>query len=289
MPSRRDFLRWASLAAGGCLTGTLGYAFGVEPHWIEYVERDLPIAYLPLELAGRTLVHLSDLHVGPRVADAYLLEVFARVVERKADFIVYTGDLAESEPGMLRHAERIYAQGPRGRLATLGVLGNHDYGRGASEYRLAADMAAMLGECGIRILRNQVANVAGLQVIGLDDLWARRFEPGVAFQDWDPARASLALSHNPDSADRPGWGRYRGWILAGHTHGGQCKAPFLTPPRLPVRNKRYIAGEVPLADGRRLYISRGVGHLMQARFNVRPEATFFRLRQAAPGDRGTSG
>jgi uncharacterized protein len=78
--------------------------------------------------------------------------------------------------------------------------------------------------------------------------------------------------------DLPGWSGYEGWILSGHTHGGQCKPPFLPPPLLPVRNRRYTAGEFELAGGRRLYISRGVGHLLQVRFNVRPEVTIFEMR-----------
>jgi predicted MPP superfamily phosphohydrolase len=75
-------------------------------------------------------------------------------------------------------------------------------------------------------------------------------------------------------------GKHDGWILSGHTHGGQCKPPFLTPPLLPVRNRRYTAGEFALDGGRRLYISRGVGHLRQVRFNVRPEVTVFELHSA---------
>ncbi|MCX6880478.1 MAG: hypothetical protein NTW21_42740 [Verrucomicrobia bacterium] len=73
---------------------------------------------------------------------------------------------------------------------------------------------------------------------------------------------------------------YMGWILAGHTHGGQCKPPFLPPPLLPVRNRRYVAGEYPLAGSRSLYVSRGVGHLIQVRFNVRPEITLFQMTRA---------
>jgi predicted MPP superfamily phosphohydrolase len=92
--------------------------------------------------------------------------------------------------------------------------------------------------------------------------------------------AALALSHNPDTADLPGWDAYSGWILAGHTHGGQCKPPFLPPPLLPVQNRRYSAGEFALSGGRRLYISRGLGHLLTVRFNVRPEITMFRLERA---------
>lgn len=96
----------------------------------------------------------------------------------------------------------------------------------------------------------------------------------------DTDAAQIALCHNPDVADLPVWNGYQGWILAGHTHGGQCKAPFLPPPLLPVKNKRYAAGAVDLSDGRTLYINRALGHLIQVRFNVRPEITLFELVQA---------
>ena len=56
------------------------------------------------------------------------------------------------------------------------------------------------------------------------------------------------------------------------------KPPFLPPPVLPVRNKRYTSGEFSLGNGRFMYINRGLGHLIEARFNVRPELTLFTLR-----------
>jgi hypothetical protein len=47
-----------------------------------------------------------------------------------------------------------------------------------------------------------------------------------------------------------------------------------------VKNRRYTAGEFELTGGRRMYISRGVGHVLQVRFNVRPEVTVFHLQAA---------
>lgn len=119
--------------------------------------------------------------------------------------------------------------------------------------------------------------MAGLQIAGVDDLWSPNFAPEQVVPTLDAARAALVLCHNPDAMDRPDWAGYRGWILAGHTHGGQCKPPFLPPPLTPVVNKRYTAGEFDLFDGRRLYINRGLGYLHRIRFNVRPEITVFTL------------
>ena len=169
----------------------------------------------------------------------------------------------------------------QGRLATVGILGNHDYGRGWNEPVVAARVVAEAERAGVRMLRNETFSVAGLDLIGVDDLWARRGDPVAALRARS-SDAALVLVHNPDAADQQPWPDYRGWMLAGHTHGGQCKPPFLPPPLLPVQNRRYVSGAVPVDAARTLYISRGVGHLIQARFNVRPEITLFTLRRAVP-------
>jgi predicted MPP superfamily phosphohydrolase len=235
---------------------------------------------MPEHLLGKRLVHLSDLHIGPRVSDDYLLSVFKRVKKLTPDIVVYTGDFTSYYPGIYQHAGRMMEHLPRGQQATLGILGNHDYGPGWAHPEIAARIANLVEGRGIRILRNEVADVEGLQVVGLDDLWAHRFRPGEALPKVDPQRASIVLSHNPDTVDKPGWGDYKGWVLSGHTHGGQCKPPFLPPPLLPVENRNYTSGAFLLEGGRNMYISRGVGHLLQARFNVRPEVTVFTLARA---------
>ena len=57
--SRRQFLGSALAVAG--LTAL--YTWRIEPHWLELVYRDLPIANLPPSLAGKRLVQLSDIHI----------------------------------------------------------------------------------------------------------------------------------------------------------------------------------------------------------------------------------
>jgi len=279
MLSRRHFLTGSlAVAASGIAAGL--YTWQVEPHWLELVERPLPIQSLPEALIGKRLVQLSDLHVGPRVADEYLLATFERVAALQPDIVAYTGDLTTYHTEVFAHAERIYAHLPKGRLATVGILGNHDYGPRWSHRETAARLADIFRAAGVQVLRNEVTEVARLQIVGMDDLWARQFRPAQALAAIDSTRAVLALSHNPDTVDLPGWDNFHGWILGGHTHGGQCKPPFLPPPVLPVQNRLYTCGEFALSGERKIYISRGVGHLLQVRFNVRPEVTVFELQSA---------
>ena len=277
--TRRGFLRAAVATATASAFGGL-YTWRIEPHWLEIVRRPLPIRGLPEPLIGRSLVQLSDLHVGPRVADDYVLDSFRRVQALKPDIVVFTGDFTSYHPEIIDQVRTVYDHVPHGRLATVGIFGNHDYGPGWAHPEVADRIGTELTLRGIQLLRNSSRYVAGLTIVGLDDLWAGRFAPELILPGLGREQPSLVLSHNPDTVDQPGWGAYAGWVLGGHTHGGQCKPPFLPPPLLPVRNRRYTAGIFDVRGGRRLYINRGVGHLIQVRFNVRPEVTVFDLQRA---------
>ena len=267
MTSRRRFL---TVATAGAAAAAGLYTWRIEPHWLEIVRRPLPVRGLPPRLAGRTLVQISDLHVGPRVSDSYVLDAFARVAALQPDLVVFTGDFISYHDRWRDQVREIYPHFPKGRLATLAVLGNHDYGRAWSDPEVAQELVDIVQPFGISVLRNDVHDVEGLQVAGLDDLWAGRFRPYAPLRALDSRRAAIVLSHNPDTVDLPVWEDYDGWILSGHTHGGQCKPPFLPPPLLPVTNRRYTSGEFELPEGRRLRQPR-VGHLLQVASTSAPK------------------
>ena len=281
--SRRKWLSrlgWASAAAALGLVPAAAYAHWIEPHWLDIVERDLPISKLPRHWQGKRLAHVSDIHVGPRVSDDYSIKSFQRLANLKPDVVVVTGDfVSHFKRGGISadQVHAVYSHLPQGAAATLGILGNHDYGPTWSDAKEARKIAGLMTDHGVKILRNETVDVNGLEIIGLDELWAGRCDAAAGLETSSPDAARLVLCHNPDAADRDMWGGYQGWILAGHTHGGQCRSPFLPPFILPVANKRYTAGEIDLYDGRHLYISRGLGHSIALRFNVRPEITLFRL------------
>jgi predicted MPP superfamily phosphohydrolase len=250
----------------------------MEPYWVEYVWRDLDIEFLPRRWEGRKLVHISDLHVGPSVDSGYLENVFHSIGKIEAEIIVITGDHISYRTGEeIDQLRKVLTKFPKGSKQAVAILGNHDYGPGWADFEVANEVRGALGDMGIIVLRNESIDIDGLNIVGMDDLWADNFFPEKALRGWDPSYPSVVLCHNPDALDTPGWSDYQGWILSGHTHGGQCKPPFLPPPVLPISNVKYASGEIPLRGGRKLYVNRGVGHLIPVRFNVRPEVTIFRL------------
>ena len=277
--SRRRWLKWMVRTACVAAAGACVYTRYIEPFWVEVVQRPLPIRHLPASMHGRKLVQLSDLHIGPQVSDSYLCQTFRLVDELQPDYIVITGDfmtLSGAQPPW-DQLEAVLPQLPHGQRGTIGILGNHDYGIDWWQPEIPIRLCQMAESHGVRMLRNGWGNLDELRVAGFDVKWGPKFNPLPTMKLWDPQQPSLVLCHNPDVLDLPVWAGYQGWTLSGHTHGGQCKPPFLPPPLLPVANKLYTAGEFTLQGGRRLYINRGLGHLLKVRFNVRPEITVFTL------------
>lgn len=279
--TRRRVLQ--TLAAGALASfGTYGWATTIEPHWVEVVERPLPLAGLPKPLVGKRLIQLSDLHVGQVEID-YLVDAFRSVAKLNPDLLAITGDFVDHDyPSAQSDLAQVLAALPTPTLGAFACLGNHDYhsGRGWRNVALANRVAATATAAGIRVLCDESVEIDGLTIVGLDDLWSPRFQGSGAIDRIRYDRDALCLCHNPDASDFGVWGAFRGTTLSGHTHGGQCKPPFLPPPMLPVRNRRYIAGPYDLTPGRRLYVNRGIGHTLKARFNCRPEITAFTLIRA---------
>ncbi|PZD76905.1 metallophosphoesterase [Mesonia sp. K7] len=269
------------------LLGTLGlglissvYSWQIEPFWLEFVKLKMPVKNLPDHLVGKTLMQISDIHIGNRFDYQYIIDSFKRAQQLNPDFVVYTGDyISYEDKAQLSQLSEVLKYAVRGKLGTLGILGNHDYGHNWSQQEVANKITELLEEAGITVLNNKQEQINGLNIIGFDDYWGLNFKPEKVMKDYDETKANIVLCHNPDVCDIDVWKNHKGWILSGHTHGGQFKSPFLPPPIVPVKNKKYTSGIINLEDGRTLYINRALGHLWQVRFNVRPEITIFELQK----------
>ncbi len=278
--NRRKFLKrtfWGTVGVG-FVSGI--YAWQIEPFWLEIVKHKMPLKNLPDHLVGKTVMQISDMHVGNRFDYQFLIESMQKAQKLNPDFVVYTGDYVSYETNQqIEQLNVVLKHAVLGKIGTFGILGNHDYGKNWAEQEVADKITVQLEMAGIHVLSNKSFEVNGLTFLGFDDYWGLNFGPEELMRNHDPQKPTIALCHNPDVCDLDVWHGYKSWILSGHTHGGQVKAPFLDPFVLPVKNERYTSGEIDLKDGRTLYINRALGHLWQVRFNVRPEITVFRLEK----------
>lgn len=257
------------------------YSWQVEPFWLEFVHKKMPIKNLPKELEGKRLMQISDLHVGTRFDWQFLIDSFEKAKKLRPDFVVYTGDFVQhGNENERKDLEIVLKNAVYGKLGTLGILGNHDYGISWSENEVADEIVRIAENAGIKMLLNESIEISGLNFIGFEDLWSNRFFPEKVMNKYAAEKANLVLCHNPDACDLDIWNTYQGWILSGHTHGGQCRIPGIVTPLLPVKNRKYISGEIELEDGKTLYINRALGHSYQVRFMVRPEITLFTLTKS---------
>jgi predicted MPP superfamily phosphohydrolase len=276
---RRDFIKKSILTSFSLSLLSGLYAWQIEPFWLEFVRLEMPLTNLPEELKSKTLMQISDLHVGSRFDYQFIIQSLEEASKHKPDFVVYTGDFVHLSNGKVEYEklDKVLKHLTKGSIGTIAVLGNHDYGVNWSEPDVANTITNKLKDNNVTVLRNDSIEFNGINFIGIDDYWSLNFDGNKAMKSYKSNKANVTLCHNPDVCDLNIWGNYNSWILSGHTHGGQVKPPFLDAPILPVQNKKYSAGKISLDNERTLYINRALGHLWQVRFHVRPEITIFEL------------
>ena len=273
------------IAAALLAFGSFVWARYLEPKMLTTTHVDIPVKGLASTLAGTRVVLLTDLHGATFGSDQRILADAVRRQQPQA--IVFAGDLIDANRGGL--AAGLQMLSVMAQIApTYLVWGNHDYIGGLQEI-----------QDGIR--------QQGIAVTELDDAWAildlptgRLIFAGLA-RSWRngstglPALAAeartmagtgsplIAVIHSPGPgpvADAEAAGA--DLVLAGHTHGGQIRLPFIGALWSPVDGflSRTAYGLRQITNGT-LFTSRGLGmSVWPVRFLCPPEIVVLTLRQA---------
>ena len=282
--TRRRFLRASAGVLGlsaASLGATAAYAGAIEPLSL-VVTRYAPTPRGWPAGHNLTITVIADLHAG---GPDMTLDHVRRVVDTanllRSDLIVLLGDFKAwyrfktepvADPDWAAELARLQAP-----LGTWAILGNHDWWHDLAGVRGAlADVripvlendAVLIGPPGQRFwlagIGDQLAHIIGPGVFrGVDDL------PGTLarIQTDDPV---VLLVHEPDIF--PKVPARVALTLAGHTHGGQIRVPFIWPHLVPSQyGARFAYGHV-IEDDRHLIVSGGLGtSIIPARLGVPPE------------------
>ncbi len=170
------------------------------------------------------IMHLSDIHLGHFRGEAYLKKLVGMTIAEDPDLVVITGDLFDGRVSLNRETlDPLRQLG----VPVLFVEGNHDGYSGVEKIK------DILREAGVRVLENEIVQMHGLQIIGLNHMPADDGAPSMhagtpkstirkvlGEMEIKPDMPSVLLHHSPDGIDYAvdkGIDLY----LAGHTHGGQ--------------------------------------------------------------------
>jgi predicted MPP superfamily phosphohydrolase len=246
--TRRKFLGLSALAVPAALGATAGVVESTS----------LRVTELKLNAAGQCrFVHFSDFHHKGDVR--YAAEVVRRINDLKPEFVCFTGDLVEEAhfaTEALGFIRQIHAP-------VYGAPGNHDFLCGASFLEYEAAFAATGGAW--LTDRARVIPEHDLELVGMGEQGFRAFQA-------PRASKRILLLHYPHIAHGMR-DQHFDLILAGHSHGGQVRLPFLGALIVPKGVGPYDHGYYD-SPGGPLYVNAGIGtYLIPVRVNCRPEIT----------------
>lgn len=293
---RSTFLKNTALLLAGL--SIFGFTFGIRNRYNYHVRKmKLKLAGLPEAFKGLRIVQISDIHTGSFDNHNAVAHGIDRVLDQKADIILFTGDLVNNVSTEVDEKYQEIFSRLKAPMGVYSTLGNHDYGdyvEWPSQAAKVANLERLKGihaKMGWRLMMNEhIVFERGndkIALIGIENWGAKAHFPKygdmVKAYDGLPEKNipfKILMSHDPSHWDAQVRPEYKDiqLTLSGHTHGMQLGIDSKIFKWSPVQ---YIykqwAGEY-YEGSQCLYVNRGFGFLgYPGRLGILPEITVIEL------------
>ena len=219
------------------------------------------------------LLFVSDFHAGFFLSSHLLEAIKESVQETPPDCILIGGDFVNHHPDDLQQLDELLRV-MTSTAPVVSVFGNHDHYAGI---RLLNER---LREYGIYLLRDSMFQLKDeLVIVGTRDYIVEGGGSCDALAQMNSTQKALLLTHAPDFLiDLPSEEKDRVFLaLAGHTHGGQVRLPFVGP-LVSQTNTPFVPGLNYGADHPPIFLTNGVGYAgLPIRVNAPPEMTYIQI------------
>src|SRR5579871_308029 len=296
--SRSVFLSWLGIGVGGGLFSTLVYGFSNK---YNYQIRRIQLSFdnLPKSFKGLKIVQISDIHSGSFHNKAAVQKGVEKILNEKADLILFTGDLVNDRAVEMVDYMDVFnkLKAPMGVYSTLG---NHDYGdyyygthptgdKLIEKEKNLQRLKEVHAELGWKLLLDEniklEKNGEHIALIGVQNISGRKSfqtygDMAKAYAVAENAPFKILMSHDPSHWDFEVLKKFPeiDLALAGHTHGMQFGVEL---PGIKWSPVQYVYKEwagLYEQGKQKLYVNRGYGFIgYPGRVGILPEITVIEL------------
>ena len=227
---------------------------------------------LPESFSGLKVIQFGDLHYSNY---DLLKEVVNAITKRKPDLILFTGDLLGNEDLTPKNRKKLVKELKKlnstlGKYAVLGESDNYD-------------AISILVDCGFKVLDDSnelIYNESNepIMLVGLNTN-NDSINYDKAFTNYNDTTYTITIFHKPDYIDEFVEVYPVDLALAGHSHLGEIRIPYLLNLASKDHASKYINSYYKI-NNTEFYITSGIGtDTYDVRINARPSINFFRLRK----------
>ena len=234
------------------------YARFIEPEILLVEEHKIKVGF------NARYALIGDIHLGVYNNEEILKRTIEKINNLDVDAVLIAGDLLYQAE--LKDIKRLYSPLKDSKSPIYVVLGNHDYEKHQIEER--SKLEEVLKEFNVNIINNGVKKLNGINIVGLGSHWYYDDDTNILNQFKEEDKV-VVLAHNPDSTYAIK--RKNLILLAGHTHGGQVRIPFLYKYVIPVKGDvLWDKGLYNYKEGK-IFVTSGIGMIgLPLRFLVPP-------------------
>lgn len=226
------------------------------------------------------IVHISDIHYGRTVNEAYMRALAAKVSTLNPDIVTFTGDLIDNDYKYTKEEALMLSgvlSGIKAPFGKFAVIGNHDYyNRDYFSIMEAADFQILVND--YIILGDEPGRqlfIGGIANYSYDHLDLTKIDHYLKTARGRDYR--IFLIHEGDAVDAILPTCDLDLILGGHSHNGQVRLPFLGAVVKPPFGRKYFDSYYRIGETD-IYISSGIGtSTINFRFLNKPSINFYLL------------
>ena len=234
---------------------------------------------IPDSFNGLKIIQMSDLHLGSTMFTEDVKKIKKLSNERKPDIVVFTGDLIDKKYDLSKEEQEKLIKELKSINSSLGkyaILGDED----------TEKISTIFNQSDFTILRNEYDLIYKddnnpILLIGLTSSKKQiDIEKGYSYFNEDTHNSNIytiTLLHEPDTVDDIISTYQTDLFLAGHSHNGNIRIPFIKYSFFKVDGAKKYDQDYYKINNSKLYISSGLGTKNGIRLFCRPTISLYRL------------